>query len=404
MLAAAISACETPSSNITREGTLSFDGFELSQDDELVTKAVSAAPGTYTIIINDAEGTEYLKTTYSAVKSNGNTLSLPAGNYTLIARSSEDEVPASVFEKPVYGTSKDFTITAGKTTNVGALTCSLQQCKVTVAYTDDFLSMVTGNGAATVSVTAGSPLEYGLKYASSGCSYEQKAGYFAVNNGANTTMEVTFKGSIDGKNQKMTRTFTGISEKQWRHITFTKKLDLEGNATFDIIISDFVSDQELTNSVAATETIIGSDPNAPAGDGGITLESTCSYDITKPIAVPELSKPFKLTMKATIPDKVKKFEVEIKSTSSAFVNSVGSINDGQTVLDLVNPSEGARQVFTSILPFPYGSDVYNKSEINFDLSDAQEPLLAFSGEHTFIMRVTDQKGCKKEIQIILTVK
>ena len=100
---------------------------------------------------------------------------------------------------------------------------------------------------------------------------------------------------------------------------------------------------------------------------------------------------------------MKKFEVEIRTTSETFASSVASINDGQTVLDLVNPSAGAQQVFSSILPFPYGNDVYDKDVIDFDLSDAQEPLLAFPGDHTFIMKVTDQQGCKKEIPIVLTV-
>lgn len=403
-LTALVSACsDRPTEPVSKEGTLSFDGFTLEMDDELVTKA-TAASGSYTILIFDENGNETVSTTYSEVKTSGNTITLPAGSYTLVARSSADEAPASAFELPVYSASADFNITAGKNTALGTLTCTLSQCKVTVSYTDEFLSMVTGNGNASVSVTAGSPLDYQLTYGSSSCSYDTRAGYFAINNGSNTTMEVTFKGSIDGKSQKMSRTFTGIAAKQWRHITFTKKLDTEGNATFDIIINDFVSDADLTNLIAANETIIDVDPSAPVGDGGITLESTCSYDISEAIVVPALPNPFTLTMKATIPNKVKKFEVEIQSDSDAFINSVGSINDGQTVLDLVNPSEGAKQVFTGILPFPYGNDVYDKSEIDFNLSDAQEPLLAFPGNHTFVMRVTDQAGCKKEIPIVLIVK
>lgn len=397
-------ACENPSEPLSKEGTLSFDACTLSMDDELITKATSAADGSFCIIIRDASGTEQLNTTYADIKSNGNSVSLPAGEYSLEARSSSYDVPAAAFEQPVYRAIKDFTITAGKTTDVGNITCTLAQCKVSVGYTDEFLSMVTGDGATTVTVTAGNPLEFALKHSGSSNSYESRSGYFAVNNGSNTTMEISYKGSIEGKIQRMTRTFTGIQERQWRHITFTKKLDIEGNATFDIVINDFVSDEDLSNSIPTTETIIGSDPSAPVGDGGISLESTCSYDITAPIAVPSLSQSFVLTMRATIPNRVKKFEVEIRTTSETFASSVASINDGQTVLDLVNPSAGAQQVFSSILPFPYGNDVYDKDVIDFDLSDAQEPLLAFPGDHTFIMKVTDQQGCKKEIPIVMTVK
>ena len=62
-------------------------------------------------------------------------IKLPAGNYNLVARSA-DEVPVSEFERPVYGTSKEFSIAAGQVTEVGELVCSLLQCKVTVSYSD----------------------------------------------------------------------------------------------------------------------------------------------------------------------------------------------------------------------------------------------------------------------------
>lgn len=392
-------ACTTPDYDV-KDGTLSFDSFSVSLDDSYTTKAVSDAPGTYSIIITDSEGGEKLNTTLASCAGG---VTLPAGQYSITASSSAALPPAAVFDAPVYSAASAFTILPGKTTNAGDLVCTLTQCAVTVGYTDEFLEMVTGNGSTTVTVTSGSPLVYNLNHSTSGCSYEQRAGYFTVNNGANTTMEVVFKGNIDGKEQKMTKVFTGIAARQWRSITFTKKVSIEGNATFDIIINDYVEDEDLDHLIAAQETVIGVDPSGPVDDGGITLVSTCSYDIDSPITVPAASQPFTLTMKAGIPNGVRKFTVEIQSTSENFVNSVAAINEGATVLDLVNPSSGAEQVFTSILPFPYGADVYGQTEIDFDLSDAQVPILAFPGTHTFVMKVTDQKGCRKDISIVLTV-
>lgn len=261
--------------------------------------------------------------------------------------------------------------------------------------------MVTGEGATTVELTAGSPLEYKMTYTpDEGPKYEKRNGYFAV---SGTTLTVTFRGQIAGKTQRMTKTFTGVAPKQWRQITFVQKIDEEGDATFDITISDYVEDETLDNDVAGDEEIIGSDPNAPAGDGGIKLVSTCDYDITRPIVVPEDGQPFVLTMNAEVPNGVRKFTVEIDTTNPDFLNSVVTTTGGST-LDLVNPSPETIGIFTNLIPFPYGDKVRNQTLIEFDLSTAQGPILAFKGTHTFTMVVIDNTGCRNEIPVVLVVE
>lgn len=384
----------------TAMGTLSFSGLAIEVSDE--TLPVAAAPtrasaDMYAVYIDDAEGVRHLSTTYGELQEN---IELPAGSYTLTVQSSK-EIPTAEFESPVYGTTKEFTIEAGKTTELGTLTCSLLQCKVSVSYNDDFLAMVTGEGATTVELTAGSPLEYKMTYTpDEGPKYEKRNGYFAV---SGTTLTVTFRGQIAGKTQRMTKTFTGVAPKQWRQITFVQKIDEEGDATFDITISDYVEDETLDNDVTGDEEIIGSDPNAPAGDGGIKLVSTCDYDITRPIVVPENGQPFVLTMNAEVPNGVRKFTVEIDTTNPDFLNSVVTTTGGST-LDLVNPSPETIGIFTNLIPFPYGDKVKNQTLIEFDLSTAQGPILAFKGTHTFTMVVIDNTGCRNEIPVVLVVE
>ena len=191
---------------------------------------------------------------------------------------------------------------------------------------------------------------------------------------------------------------------QWRQIIFVKKIDENGNAAFDIEIADYVEDEELGENIDGNEDIIGADPNAPQGDGGITLESTCTFDITQDIKVPAMTESFILTMKASVPAGVRKFTVEIESTNEDFPTAVALVNDGQTTLDLVNPSSGAIEVFETIVPFPYGNEADGQTEILFDLSPAQEPIRGFSGSHTFIMKVTDNEGHNKEIPVTLVVE
>ena len=382
------------------QGYLSLGELRLSVDEEVETKAV-AAGGNYIISVKNASGDEVLHKTYSEVISAGDKISLPAGEYTLEARSAEN-VPVAAFEQPVYGTSKAFAIEAGQTTTVGELVCTRLQCKVTVAYSDEFLATVTGAGSTKVSVTSGYPLEYALN---ADASYDQSAGYFAV---SGSTMEVVFSGNIEGKSVKQTKVFSGIAAKQWRQVRFVLKKNEQGNATFDIEIQDLISDAPINNDLSAAEDVIGDDPDAPKGDGGITLvpdyEAGCDAeiaDLTNILIVPVETRDMSIKFKATVPGGVKKFTVNITSTNNAFVNAIAAAD--ATNLDLINPTEDNAIIFT-VVPFPHGSELLGQTSIDFELSAAQDAIIAYPGVHTFTMKITDQNGCSKEIPVVMTVE
>ena len=382
-----------------KTGVLSFDGLSLVVSDELnkVSTRADAASDDYVLFLYDNAGKLVWQKTWQEVRSSGS-VSLPAGNYSLEARSTSTEVPQAKFTSPVYGATKSFAIKAGVTTTLGSITCTLLQSVVTVGYNDDFLKSVTGDGATTVELTAGYPLEYKLEYAGGTPNYDRRQGYFAVN-GSDATITLVFKGSIDGKIQRMRATITGVKAQDWHVVTILKKVDESGNASFSVEIDGLVEDTELENDVPASEEGDGYDPNAPVGDGGIELVSTSDYDITKTVTVPS-SGAFPLTMTAKIPNGLRRLTVNIASTNEDFKNSVETV--GGSTLDLINPSEAALGVF-DIVPFPHGSELSGKAEIDFDLSGAQTPLLAFKGTHTFTMNVIDNKGCRKSIPIILEV-
>lgn len=386
-------------------GTLSFAQFELNYDSDVLTKAASAASGNYSIFITDADGKQVLKTTYGAVKADDGKVQLPAGSYTLEARSIEEAVPAAAFEQPVYGVKTDFSITAGETTPVGQLTCTLLQVKATVSYDDAFLEMVTGEGKTTVTVDPSAPLEYALTYTGGKPSYAQEAGYFAVNNGSNTTMNIVFSGKIDGKSKKMVANLTGIAARQWRQIKFVKKVNEQGEAVFSITINDFISDEELSYPLeVASEEVIGEDPDKPKGDGGIKIEfapdCTMFTDLGN-IVVPAEPTVMDLRLVVTVPNGVKKMSVEMASTSESFIEAVALA--GGTTLDLVNPTSEQDIVF-QIVPFPHGSELVGKTSLAFDLSAAQGPISIFKGSHTFLMKITDAKGCSNSIPVVLVVE
>lgn len=395
-------SCQKSAFNARENGTLSFEGFSISINEELETKAASAAGGNYVIIIKDAQDAQVERKNYSEIRDNGNKLSLPAGSYTLEARSSSEEIPAAAFEQPVYGVSKAFVIEAGQTTSLGELVCTLLQCKVTVSYSDEFLASVTGEGRTRVSLTSGSPLDFVLN---ADGSYEQSAGYFAV---SGSTMEVEFSGSIDGKNQKMIRSFTGIAPRQWRQIKFIQKKNEEGNATFDIVINDLISDDVLNNDISAGEDIIGSDPDAPAGDGGITLtpdyEAGCDADITDLTNIkiyPLSEKTMSIKLKAEVPGAVKRFTVDITSSSEAFLSALDAADARH--IDLIHPA-AAHDIIFQVVPFPHGEELLGQTLINFDLSAAQEAIVNYPGVHNFVMKIVDNDNCSKEIPVTMVVE
>lgn len=398
-----VSCQKAPSVKQKGVGYLSFREFSLGLDETVDTKA-SPAGGNYIITILDAEGEEYLKKAYSEVIANDDKLALPAGDYTLVATSAET-VPVAAFEQPVYGVSKEFSIAAGVETSVGELVCTLLQCKVTVSYSDDFLACVTGDCTTKVEVTQGSPLEYVITKSQSGCTTEQQSGFFAVNG---NTMTVIFKGSVDGKTKSQTKTFTGIAPKQWRQVKFIQKVNEQGDATFDIVINDLISDATLNNNIDSSEEIIGEDPDAPKGDGGISLEldyaSGCDPEITdlqNILIVPVEERDMKIRFRATVPGGVKKFVVNIESTNNAFVAAIAAAEASE--LNLISPTE-ANGIIFDVVPFPHGSELLGQTDIEFNLDAAQDPILNYKGTHTFTMNIVDNNGCRNQIPVAMIVE
>lgn len=398
-----LASCQkSPVHNAKGDGFLSFGAFSLEVDEAVVTKADPAGDNYSIRILNDEDIT-VITTTYVQVKENGDKITLPAGVYTLTASSLAGDVPMASWENPIYGVSKKFIIKAGEVTEIGNLTCTLLQCKVTVDYSDEFLAGITGAGEATVEVTAGHPLTYALN---ADGSYEKNAGYFAVGEGS--TMTVIYKGSFGGKSTRMQKTFTGISAKQWRQIKFIPKKNEQGDATFDIVINDLISDEVLNNTVDANEEVIGEDPDAPKGDGGITLEfdyeAGCDEeltDLTNMIIVPADVRDMAIKLKATVPGGILKFSVEVQSDNAAFNNALDAA--GGAVIDLINPST-ANEVIFQVVPFPHGQELLGLTEVAFDLSAAQDAIINYRGVHTFLMTIVDNAFCTNKIPVTMIVE
>lgn len=453
-------------------GMLSFGEMQISIDESEALVRSTELPevdGNYVIKIKNAEGVVVEECQYKDIKESSEGIALLEGVYTLEVCSTSDEIPAAAWEKPIYGTTKSgIEVKAGQVTPITEpITCTLLQCKVTVDYNDDFLAMV--KGACKTTITIGSSLEYNLNWdATQGkiTSYEKRAGYFDVNNGDNTTMEVKFEGSIydeeseSVKTMRQSKAFEGIEARQWRQVRFVKKVNEEGNASFEIEIDGYVEDDNLgTEDMTGEESVIAPDPNAPKGDGDIRLlivaglnENTTptatvwnnsfthgnpSFDPTKELeegekytdedteTYPTIVLDDNLTteeytdgegnpatrqllkFKAEVPQTIKKFFVVIESDviEPLLPGLIGNADK----IDLVENTTAVEAIAT-VLPFPYhdpenGVIIAGASSVEFDLSPAVKILrsmAAGSGQthfHTFHMTVVDGEDCTKTISL-----
>lgn len=399
-----LAACSRlESSPVVRDGVLSLSSLTVNCDTAVLTRAYASAED-YFLFISDAAGRQVWSGSYDSAVA-ADTLTLPQGDYVLGARSTMEEVPDAVFGLPVYGAEQEFTIVAGQTTCPDRLVCTLLQAKATVSYDEEFLKCVTGDGSARVCINPSYPLEYPLYYNGGVVAYDNSEGYFKVNNDLNTTMNVTFSGMIDGRRQTMTANLTGIQPRQWCQIRFIRKVDNQGTASFSITIDDYISDSELSVPLTVqSEPVIGEDPLAPKGDGGIRIElapDCTQFSDLSDINVPGIDKGMDLRLHITVPDGVASMIVNMESTNVSFLDAVELA--GGTTLNLLDPKEEQDIVF-QIVPFPHGNDLKGKTSIDFDLSAAQEPILAFPGEHTFTIKIMDSRGCSKSVAVTLKVR
>ena len=409
-------SCNERMERFSREGNLSFSDFELEINNEVDTKGAgqldAPEPEDFYIsvldedgeAVRDKDGNLLSGLSYAGLKSAGKALSLRAGHYVLRAQSAV-EVPVCGFDCPVFSGELPVSVVAGETCAPGLITCRLSQCMVSIDYDEGLLASMTGKGKATVELIAGSPLEYAIAYEGGKAVPETRTGYFALPASSESSLVVTFLANVGGKSQKMVKAFSGVKAAQWRQLMLIPMVTPEGTATFDIVIDGYVDDGELLSLlIAPQEEIIGEDPAAPVGDGGITLafEEDCTmFDDLSRIVVPDpVEKTMDLRLVATVPGGVKSFTVDIETENAAFKSALAVA--GGPHIDLVHPSADASVVF-EVVPFPHGEDLAGMTEVHFNLSAAQEPISGFEGTHTFHMNVVDKNGCKKTISVTMII-
>ena len=441
-------------------GTLSLNNSGIAISTETETRSGSAY--TYYVRVYNANGTEididknsdntYLS--FASTTTNIPEISLPANDesnpsYTLHIQTAERIPETPDFNIPVYGAERTFTITAGQTTTIDPIVCTLwKQCIVSISYNELFLEHLAGAGTASVTVNQGT-----LNYPITGnntptpTSQESRQGYFQVpkDNGSiedtsdESIMTVVFEGMMTVKNddnststKKQTMTFAidKVKARQWHKVKINMKKEDKGNASFNITINDMVVDETIGEEVSGSDFEsegIGEDPNKPAGNGGIRLDWTAGGDETvmeawnkdedvdangcidkDPIVIDNLTS---LKFTATIPNNVAKFTVDISGTED-FEYAVGLVAPGCKI-DLVNDIELVQGLKTFGIDFPCGDAITSVPDneddpktIEFDLTSAVGTLLEipYTGTQSFTMHIIDNEGCSNTIKLNLKIE
>ena len=326
-------------------------------------------------------------------------VTLPAGEY--IAKVESGQVKAAEWDSPYFAGSKNFTITDGKITEVGKITCVLANVKVSIRYSDALKAVMGSDVNVTVTVGEKGQLTYAYN--------ETRAGFFEFVP-ESTTMVVEFSGTVDQNPTSMRRVFTDIAAGQHQIVTFSLKStepempDETGNINPTVTVDATVTTIDMTVDIPADEDIIGDQSERPGdGDGGDDPGDDPGPggddpgDDTPPVitstsldleGVNVITDGMVAKVDIHAENGIKNFVVDIISASLTedLLTSVGLSSH----FDLAYP--GDLKAGLEGLGFPTGDDVIDKQDLTFDISGFMSLLKVFTGTHQFRLTITDNKS------------
>ena len=327
-------------------------------------------------------------------------VTLDTGDYVIKVESST--VKVADWDSPYFAGSKSFSISNGKITELGVITCVLSNVKVSIRYTDALKALLGTDVKVTVTVGEKGSLTYAYD--------ETRAGYFEFVP-ESTTMVVQFRGTVDGNNTSMRRVFTDINAGQHQIVTFSLKStdpempDETGHISPTVTIDATVTTIDLTVNIPADEDIIDDQTERPGdGDGDDPDPGPGPDPGPDPVDNPPVISSATLDLDGvnTITDDIvakvdihaengiKNFEVDI--ISDALTEDVLQGVGLSTHFDLANP--GSLETALNSLGFPTGSEVIGKNDLTFDISGFMSLLKVFKGTHQFKLTITDAKDLK----------
>lgn len=412
MIGVATSCDEQWNPAIAEEGTVNLSSLSVNMSDaEKVTSSVLSRATVdlngFIVTITDKSGENSPRTyTYGQMPE---VLTLPVGTYSIDVES--HKVQSAEWEKPYYKGSKDFTITDGKITDIGVITCAFSSLKVTVEF-DPALMLALGDD---VKVTVIANNEGKLEFSKN----ETRAGYYKVIEGS-TTMVAHFEGTVDGSRIESDVTFTDVVPGQYRKIIYSAKYrptppEQSGSVgTSGITLDTTITTENLDSNVTVDEDIMdstdrpgkedpkpgeGGDNPGEGGDnpgGGEDPDvKAITFEGSSPLNLSGINQVYKgvdfgdaivyIKSKAGI----KNLVVTITSDSDAFKVVLEDMDFAEP-FDLADPRDGNNLNNLNELKLPVKDAVVGKNEVVFDITGFVPMLTIYApANYTFVLSATD---------------
>ena len=385
-------------------GTVDMSTVEVRLED-----GVDASTENYNVVVKNASNKEVMNGKLSEMTS----ANLLVGDYNITV-SSMAEAPIAEWEAPYYVASGSFSVEAGATTSLGALTAQLKNIGVEVIFTDKFKEKAGADCKVEVVLGLGK-LTYVLG--------ENRMGYFR-STAENMVLTAELTGTLDGEVVKEQRIIKNIKAGDRKQITYDIKEEPvtpptpptddpdvppveppvdseEGDVELDFKVDVEVNDVDVDGNIIVDE----NDGENEGGDGPEVPPVTPPEDKPTDLGVPtivweghNLDEWFELTdgsikvaLNIAAPNKIKTLVVDIVSDASAFqpdqLQGVGL----DAHLDLSNPGDLRDAIMG--LGFPVAENVVGKTDLVFDISDFM-PLMVVAEDKNveFVLTLTDEFG------------
>lgn len=390
-----------------KEGSVSFATMSLDVDDA-TTEVSRAGISTDNFIVTIKDKTSgAVRRTYK-YGTMPEVVSLPVGSYTVSVKS--HEIKPAEFEAPYYVGSADFSIEAGKITEIGSILCKFMSIKVTIKYTKELASKL--GESAHVKVVANDRGELDFVYG------ETRSGYFEAVDGS-STLVAEFFANINGNDVYAIKSFGDVTAGQHHIITFSIKNgtgtipDEYGQISQDGITIDANIEHEDVSSNTQVSDNSGSSDHKRPGDEEWPDEPGPDDPVDDPISfITELKlgpstndvvagNKYIVNIKAD--NGIENLKVNISSTNEGFIASAGEMLPMS--FDLAHLDD---ELFESLASIGLeGNDaVLGKKKVPFEITELVPLLGAFPGTHTFTIEVTDKAdpANNKSMSLIFVVK
>lgn len=409
------------------EGTVDLAALSIESDDaqKMVTShsAASKAVGddataddvdfsNYIVTVTSKEGTSAPQTW--AYKDVPEVLTLTAGEYTLSVES--HQVEKAAWEAPYYKGSQDFTVTAGKITNIGTVTAAFSSIRVSVTFSKDLAEALGDDAKVTIEVNDEGLLEF--------TPGETRSGYFKHLEGS-FTMVAHFTGTVDGAYTEHHQPFADVAAGQHRMVTYSLKgaptppeatgsIDPTTGISLDVDVIDVPIDENVTTE----EDVInpghqrptedpdeqgGIDPEDPTPDDPVAGEinfaaSAGSTSLDLAGETNAVGYTGDAIVEISVTKGIANLIVTISSDNPDFTDTLPDMGMDKP-FDLAYPSDDIKANCDDLLHFPYGDAVIGKTFVEFNITDFMPLLPTFPGHHTFLIEVKDLDGNSKTLTL-----